>query len=80
MHVSCIQAGNLLARFGRPEVSNCIAALQQYSYAYEEAAEQGSEIERTYAASRAGERDLGHMANTVYRKQALAGAMVPGRP
>jgi hypothetical protein len=61
MHVSCIQAGMLLARLARPEVANCIAALEQYSYAYEEAAEQGREIERAYAAARAGARDHGRM-------------------
>lgn len=69
MHVSCIQAGLLLARLGRPEVQNCIAALQQYSYAYEEAAEQGLEIERMYQNALAGERDLGRMANVVYQRQ-----------
>jgi hypothetical protein len=67
MHVSCIQAGMLLARLARPEVANCIAALQQYSYAYEEAAEQGREIERAYAAARAGARDHGRMADVAFR-------------
>jgi hypothetical protein len=69
MHVSCIQAGMLLARLGRPEVANCIAALQQYSYAYEEAAEQGNEIERMFNAAQGGERDLDHMASTAYSQQ-----------
>lgn len=67
MHISCIQAGTLLARLGRPEVSNCIAALQQYGYAYEEAAEQGGEIERVFAAARGGESDMNHMSSTIAR-------------
>lgn len=67
MHVSCIQAGTLLARLARPEVSNCIAALQQYGYAYEEAAEQGQEIERIYSLARSGESDMSHMASTIAR-------------
>jgi hypothetical protein len=67
MHVSCIQAGTFLARLGRPEVQNCIAALQQYGYAYEEAAEQGNDIERTFNLARTGESDIGHMATTVAR-------------
>ena len=43
MHVSIIQAGMLLARLGRPEVKNCIEGLEQYSYAYEECAEQAAD-------------------------------------
>ena len=54
MHVSCIQAGMLLARFGRPEVTNCITGLEQYAYAYEECAEQAAEIKRVYAQVLAG--------------------------
>jgi hypothetical protein len=65
MHVSCIQTGTLLARFGRPEVSNCIEGLQQYSYAYVEAAEAASEIDRIYRAALAGESDFNHMASVV---------------
>jgi hypothetical protein len=69
MHVSCIQAGMLLARFARPEVANCIAALRQYAGSYDEAAAQGGEIERVYTQARAGASDLlGHMAPTVARK------------
>lgn len=63
MHVSCIQAGTLLARLGRPEVSNCIAALEQYSAAYEEAGEQAVEMKRVYALARVGEFDFNHMAS-----------------
>jgi hypothetical protein len=63
MHVSCIQAGTLLARLGRPEVSNCIAALEQYGAAYEEAGEQAVEIKRIYSLARAGEYDFNHMTS-----------------
>lgn len=48
MHVSCIQAGTLLARLGRPEVSNCIGGLEQYSNAYEEAGEQATEMKKAF--------------------------------
>ncbi len=54
MHVSCNYAGILLARFGRPEVQNCIEGLEQYSYSYEEAAEQAQELRRLFALARAG--------------------------
>ena len=63
MHVSCIQAGTLLARLGRPEVSNCIAALQQYGAAYEEIGEQAVELKRIYASATSGEFDFNHMAS-----------------
>lgn len=67
MLVSCIQSGNLLARLGRPEVSNCIAGLEQYSYSYEEAGEQAAEMRRTYTQVRAGELELQHMASVAPR-------------
>lgn len=67
MHVSCIQAGLLLARLGRPEVSNCISGLEQYAYAYEECAEQAAEIKRVYSQAISGELELGHMASAVPR-------------
>ncbi|KAJ7644050.1 hypothetical protein FB45DRAFT_999277 [Roridomyces roridus] len=67
MLISCIQAGNLLARLGRPEVSNCIAGLEQYSYSYEEAGEQAAEMRRTYEQVIAGELELQHMANVAPR-------------
>ncbi|KAJ7175762.1 hypothetical protein C8R46DRAFT_1160905 [Mycena filopes] len=67
MLVSCIQSGNLLARLGRPEVSNCIAGLEQYSYSYEEAGEQAAEMRRTYGQVRAGELELQHMASVAPR-------------
>ncbi|KAF7346193.1 hypothetical protein MSAN_01846200 [Mycena sanguinolenta] len=67
MLVSCIQSGNLLARLGRPEVSNCITGLEQYSYSYEEAGEQAAEMRRTYNQVRAGELELQHMASVAPR-------------
>ncbi|KAL7280160.1 hypothetical protein ACG7TL_006579 [Trametes sanguinea] len=67
MHVSCIQAGMLLARLGRPEVSNCIDGLEQYSYAYEECADQATEIKRVYLQAQAGETELNHMASVTPR-------------
>jgi len=70
MHVSCIQAGTLLARFGRPEVKNCIAGLEQYSYSYEEAGDQATEMRRVYNSTRAGQSELGHMASAAQRPTA----------
>ena len=69
MHVSCNYAGILLARFGRPEVQNCIEGLEQYSYSYEEAADQALELRRLYALARAGQMDFTHMASAVGRQQ-----------
>jgi len=76
MHVSCIQAGTLLARLGRPEVSNCIAGLEQYSYSYEEAGDQAADIKRIYNLARAGEFDMNHMASVVSRVAALDSMIV----
>lgn len=67
MHVSCIQAGTLLARLGRPEVTNCIAGLDQYSYSYEEAGEQAQEMNRLYNLVKNGELELNHMASVAPR-------------
>jgi len=67
MHVSCIQAGTLLARFGRPEVKNCIAGLEQYSYSYEEAGDQATEMRRVYNSTRSGQSELGHIASVAQR-------------
>ncbi|KAH9948835.1 hypothetical protein B0H21DRAFT_204183 [Amylocystis lapponica] len=67
MHVSCIQAGMLLARLGRPEVMNCVNGLQQYSYAYEECAEQAADIRRVYNQAMAGEIEMLHMASVTPR-------------
>lgn len=64
MMASCTYSGLLLARFGRPEVSNCISGLQQYSFAYEEAAEQANEMTRIF---RSGDGELNHMASVVPR-------------
>ncbi|KAI9463794.1 hypothetical protein F5148DRAFT_1210757 [Russula earlei] len=69
MHVSCNYAGILLARFGRPEVQNCIEGLEQYSYSYEEAAEQAQELRRLFALARAGRSDFAHMTNAVVARQ-----------
>jgi hypothetical protein len=67
MHVSCIQAGTLLARLGRPEVQNCIAGLEQYSYSYEEAGDQATEMRRVYTLTRSGHSELNHMASVTQR-------------
>lgn len=69
MHVSCNYAGILLARFGRPEVQNCIEGLEQYSYSYEEAADQAQELRRLFSHARAGQTDFTHMASAVTRQQ-----------
>ncbi|KAJ8523233.1 hypothetical protein ONZ45_g262 [Pleurotus djamor] len=67
MHVSCIHAGTLLARLGRPEVMNCIAGLEQYSYSYEEAGEQAQDLRRVYKDASNGSSEFAHMASTVQR-------------
>lgn len=59
----------LLARLGRPEVSNCIAGLKQYNYAYEEAGEEAVQMESIYAAALNNESDLNHMASVVQAGQ-----------
>ena len=69
MHVSCNYAGILLARFGRPEVQNCIEGLEQYSCSYEEAADQALELRRLFALARAGQTDFAHMSAAVARQQ-----------
>lgn len=67
MHFSCIQAGTLLARLGRPEVSNCISGLEQYGASYEEAGEQAVEMKRLYSLARSGEFDFNHMTSAAPR-------------
>lgn len=67
MHVSCFQSGTLLARLGRPEVLNCIAGLEQYSYSYEETGDQAAEMKRIYNQARSGESDLHHMVSVAPR-------------
>ncbi|KAI9465043.1 hypothetical protein BJY52DRAFT_1114446 [Lactarius psammicola] len=69
MHVSCNYGGILLARLGRPEVQNCIEGLEQYSYSYEEAADQAQELRRLFALARAGQTDFVHMSGSVGRQQ-----------
>jgi len=68
MMPSCGHAGLLLARLGRPEVSNCIAGLQQYSFAYEEAAEQANEMIKIF---RSGDGELNYMASVVSRVSSI---------
>lgn len=67
MHISCILAGTLLARLGRPEVANCIAGLKQYSYAYEEAGDQANEMSRLFSRARMGDLELNHMTSVIPR-------------
>lgn len=67
MHVSCIQAGTLLARLGRPEVKNCIDGLEQYSYSYEEAGDQANDMKRTYQQAINGDYEFSHMAQATPR-------------
>ncbi|KAM6494197.1 hypothetical protein JOM56_010558 [Amanita muscaria] len=67
MHVSCIQAGMFLARLGRPEVSNCIAGLEQYSASYDEAGDQAADMKRLYHQALSGELELNHMASVTPR-------------
>lgn len=55
----CLHSGFLLARLGRPEVQSCISGLQQYSFAYDEAADQANEMARIYNS---GGEELTHMA------------------
>ncbi|KAG2009870.1 hypothetical protein CC2G_012747 [Coprinopsis cinerea AmutBmut pab1-1] len=72
MHVSCIHAGTFLARLGRPEVSNCIAGLEQYSHSYEEAGDQAQELRRIFNTARNGELELNHMASVAPKPLASA--------
>ena len=49
LHFAIYAAGMALAKLGKSEAQSCIAGLKQYGYAFEEAFEQASEIERVYA-------------------------------
>jgi hypothetical protein len=69
MLITCNYAGILLARFGRPELQNCIEGLEQYAYSYEEAADQAQELRRLFALARAGQTDFAHMSGAVGRQQ-----------
>ncbi|THH09267.1 hypothetical protein EW146_g8729 [Bondarzewia mesenterica] len=80
MHVSCNQAGTLLARFGRPEVQNCIEGLEQYSYSYEEAAEQAADLRRLYTLARSGEGDFNHMTSVIHQQQQQPHPHAPVHP
>ena len=73
MHVSCIQAGTFLARLRRPEYQHCVEGLEQYSYAYEECAEQALDIKRIYAQALVGDIELSHMASVFPSASAAAG-------
>ena len=44
-------------------MSNCIAGLEQYSYAYEEAGDQANEMSRLFQRVRFGDLELNHMAS-----------------
>ena len=68
MHVSIIQAGFFLARLGRPEVQNCIEALEQYSYAYEETKELSQMMRRDYEQTLAKGPSFHEMSNAVPRR------------
>lgn len=72
MHFSCLTSGTLLARLGRPEVSNCIGGLKQYSYAYDEAGDEATDMERVYHAALAGETEINHMASVISQTQSQA--------
>jgi ABC-type sulfate/molybdate transport systems ATPase subunit len=65
MHVSCIKAGTLLARLGRPEARNCIDGLEQYSYSYEEAGDQAAEMKKTYSQAQEVGLQFNHMAHFI---------------
>lgn len=65
MHVSCIKAGTLLARLGRPEARNCINGLEQYSYSYEEAGDQAAEMKKTYGQAQDMGPQFRHMAQFI---------------
>jgi len=73
MHVSIIQAGQLLAKSARPEVSACIDALEQYSYAYEEALEYAQEIRKTYEHTSVHGPEFAEMASAVHALRVPAG-------
>lgn len=67
--ISCNLAGILLARFGRPELQNCIEGLEQYAYSYEEAGDQAQELRRLFTLARTGQTDFAHMSGAVGRQQ-----------
>ncbi|KAG6841959.1 hypothetical protein C0991_004447 [Blastosporella zonata] len=75
MHVSCIQAGTLLARMGNEGVKSCINGLEQYSYSYEEAGEQAIEMQRVYQQALAGEPQFSHMGAAVPTRTTPEGGM-----
>lgn len=80
MHVSCIQAGSLLARLGRPEVINCIQGLEQYSQSYEEAGESAIDMRRRFELARNGDSDFNYMAAVAPRQEANFATTQADRP
>jgi hypothetical protein len=80
MHFSCLTSGTLLARLGRPEVSNCIGGLKQYSYAYDEAGDEAIEMDRIYHNALAGDSDINHMASVIVSQNQPNHAMVVDQP
>ncbi|TRM63963.1 hypothetical protein BD626DRAFT_493337 [Schizophyllum amplum] len=68
MHVSCIHAGGLLARLGRPEVQHCIEGLEQYAHAYSEAGEQAEALRAVYEGVVSGHSDMQANGNSAYRQ------------
>ncbi|KAJ8080689.1 hypothetical protein PM082_017523 [Marasmius tenuissimus] len=63
MLFSCIAAGQILAKLGRREVTNCITGLEQYSRSYEEAGDHAVDIRRIYegVCSNSAQVDVGHL-------------------
>lgn len=53
----------MLARLGRPEVSNCIDGLEQYSHSYEEQGDAANQMRQLYHQAIAGEFEFNHMAS-----------------
>jgi hypothetical protein len=48
LHFAIYTAGVALAKLGKLETQYCIEGLRQYGYAFEEAFDQATEIERIY--------------------------------
>jgi hypothetical protein len=44
----------LLAKLGKSEVQDCIAGLKQYGYAYDEAIDHASEMQKAYSQTTEG--------------------------
>ena len=48
-------------------MKNCIEGLEQYSYSYDEAAEQAADLRRLYTLAQSGESEFSHMASVIPR-------------